>query len=140
MAKGRHFLIDCHGVDRDVCLDDGRMLDALSSACRRAGATVLTQTRYHLGHNSPPGFAVMCLLDESHCSAHSYADLGLIAMDIFTCGDTDPQAILNYLQQELPLGQITVCKLPRFSLENPPQTPTPDQTLEVPSSAVSPAA
>ncbi len=125
LHKGRHLLIDCRGVDRAVCLDDGRVLEALATAARRAGANVLSQVRYHFGHNSPPGFAVMILLDESHCSAHSYADLGLIAMDIFTCGDTDPQDILDYLTHEIPLGQIEVRDVPRF----PTQTPQPKPEL-----------
>ena len=47
---------------------------------------VISQVRYQFGHNSPPGFTAVVVLDESHCSCHTYADLGLIALDVFTCG------------------------------------------------------
>ena len=57
----------------------------------------------------------MILLDESHCSAHSYADLGLIALDIFTCGETDPSDILQYIREELDLGIVTTVMMPRFA-------------------------
>ena len=90
MDKGKHLLIDCRNVDRSVCMNDGLVLNAMARAAERAGATVIATNRYHFGHNSPAGFTAVILLDESHCSAHSYADLGLIAMDVFTCGTTEP--------------------------------------------------
>ena len=94
MEKGHHILIDCRNVPRDVCLDDGKMLDAMARSAAKAGMHVISQVRYHFGHNSAPGFTCVCLLDESHVSAHTYADLGLIALDVFTCGKTDPAKIL----------------------------------------------
>jgi len=86
----------------------------MARAAERAGATVVSQVRYQFGHNSPPGFAAAILLDESHCSAHSYADLGLIAMDVFTCGSTNPRTVLRYIQEELNLGNVTVREFKRF--------------------------
>ena len=121
MFKGKHLLIDCRNVSREVCLDDQAMLNAMARAAEKAGASVISQIRYHFGHNSPPGFTSMVLLDESHCSAHTYADQGMIAMDIFTCGTTDPHQVLRYLRNELDLGDISVRVVDRFfdeSLEN----------------------
>ncbi len=117
MAKAKHLLIDCRDVAPEVCLDDGRVLDVLARACREAGATVLSQVRYHFGHNSLPGFAVVVLLDESHCSAHCYADTREIAMDLFTCGSTDPWHVLELVRQELDLGTVTVSEVVRFTPE-----------------------
>lgn len=115
MYKGKHLLIDCRNVSREVCLDDKDMLNAIVKAAEKAGASVISQVRYHFGHNSPPGFTTMVLLDESHCSAHTYADQGLIALDIFTCGNVDPHQILKYLQNELDLGEITVREVGRLN-------------------------
>ena len=115
MPKGKHLLIDCRGVSREVCLDDRRMLGALARAAERAGANVISQVRYRFGADSPPGFTAVVLLDESHCSVHSYADLGLIALDIFTCGTTDPAEVLKHLRAELDLGDASVREVPRFS-------------------------
>jgi S-adenosylmethionine decarboxylase len=114
LHKGRHLLVDCWDVDRELCLDDKRVLSAMSRAAERAGATVISQVRYKFGHDSPPGFAAVIMLDESHCSAHSYADLGLIAMDVFTCGSTNPRTVLRYIQEELDLGIVTVREFKRF--------------------------
>lgn len=115
-AKGTHLIVDFKNVPEDICLDDGRFLKVLVAAVEHAGATVLSQARYHLGHNSPPGFALVILLDESHCSAHSYADLGLIAMDIFTCGNTKPMDVFNELIDVLNLTDYSVKEIPRFIL------------------------
>ena len=119
MYKGRHLLIDCHNVSRGVCLDDRRMLDAMARAATRAGANVISQVRYHFGHNSPPGFTAVVLLDESHISAHCYADTGQIAMDVFTCGTTDPRDVLAYIRQRIALGDVTVKEEHRFCMNAP---------------------
>ena len=86
MQKGQHLLVDCRNVAREVCLGDDAILDAMARAARRAGAKVISQVRYKFGQDSPPGFAALIMLDESPCSAHTYADDGMIAMDVFTCG------------------------------------------------------
>ncbi len=114
MEKGHHILIDCRNVPREVCLDDGKMLEVMARSAAKAGMHVISQVRYHFGHNSAPGYTCVCLLDESHVSAHTYADLGLIALDVFTCGKTDPAKILDYMREELDLGDVVVKRMPRF--------------------------
>lgn len=114
MHKGKHLLVDCCDVPREVCLDDQRFLQAMARAAEKAGATVISQVRYRFGEESPPGFTAVVLLDESHCSAHSYADLGLIAIDVFTCGTTDPRELLRSICEEIDLGEYTVREIGRF--------------------------
>ncbi|MGH7128681.1 MAG: S-adenosylmethionine decarboxylase, partial [Planctomycetaceae bacterium] len=58
----------------------------------------------------------LVLLDESHCSVHCYADLGLMALDIFTCGSTDPRQVFEYIRQDIDLGDVTVTETSRFHL------------------------
>jgi len=60
------------------------------------------------------------VLDESHCSCHTYADLGLIALDVFTCGRTDPQDVLHFIREEIDLGDVSIREMPRFNMD--PQT------------------
>ncbi len=115
MHKGTHLLIDCSNVAREVCLDDKLVLNAMARAAERAGATVVSQIRYKFGQDSPPGFTAVVMLDESHCSAHTYADLGLIAMDVFTCGNTEPRDVLRYIREEVDLGDVSVREVYRFA-------------------------
>lgn len=118
MHKGTHLLVDCSEVSRDVCLNDGLVLAAMAAGAAKAGATVLSQIRYHFGHNSPPGFTAAILLDESHCTAHSYADEGMIALDIFTCGTTDPHDVLRYIREQVDLGIVSVSEVGRFPVDH----------------------
>lgn len=104
------------------------MLGAMARAAERAGATVVSQVRYHFGHNSPPGFTAVVVLDESHCSAHTYADLGLVALDVFTCGATDPARVLEYLREEIDLGDVTVRKVARFGADTVDSSGEPSET------------
>jgi S-adenosylmethionine decarboxylase len=120
LHKGKHLLIDCRNVAREVCLDDKLVLNAMSRAAERAGATVISQIRYKFGQDSPPGFTAIVMLDESHCSAHTYADHGLIAMDVFTCGNTEPREVLRYIREEIDLGDVTVREEYRFGVEASP--------------------
>ena len=71
------------------------------------------------GSVSPPGFAAVVLIDESHVTAHCYSDRGWLAIDCFTCGGTDPNTLADALHSEL-LAAIPTLKLmqrthvPRF--------------------------
>ena len=57
------------------------------NTCKDSGITVLGhQLNVFDGSKSPPGFASVILLDESHLSAHCYSTEGMLAIDIFTCG------------------------------------------------------
>ena len=54
-----------------------------------------------LDDNTPEGFTSVLLLDESHITCHSYTKLGLLAFDIFTCGDSSPKPITDFILKEL---------------------------------------
>jgi S-adenosylmethionine decarboxylase len=57
------------------------------------------------------------MLDESHCSVHTYADLGMLAMDIFTCGQTDPLEIWETVRRKLSIKSAYLRTLHRFEEE-----------------------
>lgn len=120
MHKGKHLLVDCRNVSRDLCLDDKLVLGVMARAAEKAGSSVISQIRYKFGSDSPAGFTAIVMLDESHCSAHTYADLGLIALDVFTCGKTDPRDILEFMRQELDLGEVSVKEMTRFEVAADP--------------------
>lgn len=122
MHKGQHLLIDCSEVPRSLCLNDQLLLESMADAARSAGATVISQIRYQFGNNSPAGCTAIVMLDESHCSVHTYADLGLLALDVFTCGDTDPNEIWENLQGILGIKKAHLRMVPRFETAVVPQT------------------
>ena len=54
-----------------------------------------------LNQDTEEGFTSVILLDESHITCHSYTKLGLLALDVFTCGKTNPEIISTYIKKEL---------------------------------------
>jgi S-adenosylmethionine decarboxylase len=118
MHRGRHVLIDAIAMNSEICEDDKRMLELMSEAAKVAGATVIGQMRYHFGHNSPPGFTAIVMLDESHISCHAYADTNQIAMDFFTCGKADPEAAWEYIKSKLALDRFSISIENRFGARN----------------------
>lgn len=101
----------------------------MATGASLAGANVINQVRYKFGADSPPGFAAVIVLDESHCSVHTYADEGKMAMDIFTCGSTDPQHILDHIQSLIDLGTIAVQRHGRFDACGTPAVFNTDSSI-----------
>jgi len=78
------------------------LLQVLRDSVRKAG---IREVHSHVaqfdGDGSPPGFAAVVLIDESHVSAHCYSDRGLLAIDIFTCGGNDPAPLADDIHEAL---------------------------------------
>ena len=56
-----------------------------------------------LDTDTEEGFTSVILLDESHITCHSYTKLGLLALDVFTCGKTNPEILSNYIKKHIEL-------------------------------------
>lgn len=54
-----------------------------------------------LKDDTEEGFTSVILLDESHITCHSYTKMGLLALDVFTCGSTNPEIVANYMKEKL---------------------------------------
>ena len=65
-----------------------------ASAARRAGATVVDVSFHEF---SPFGISGMVIIAESHLSIHTWPEYGYAAVDIFTCGEMNAVAAINYL-------------------------------------------
>lgn len=69
------------------------------------------------GQLSPPGFAAVVLLDESHVSAHCYYDARLLAIDAFTCGNTNPGLIVSTINRKLMENMGDLKEVSRHQIE-----------------------
>jgi len=100
--RGAHVFLDYVNASFEGEDDYQWLFSTMREAVAQSPAT---EVHAHLapfdGSTSPPGFAAVVLIDESHITAHCYADQGLLAVDCFTCGDTDPEIIAAYLDERL---------------------------------------
>lgn len=85
---GKHYLLNLYGCSFSDLNNDSLLINLLESAARNSGAHVI-QTIFK--KFDPQGVTVLTLLSESHISIHTWPEKGEAAVDIFTCGDSDPK-------------------------------------------------
>ncbi|HII52994.1 MAG TPA: hypothetical protein HA329_04365, partial [Candidatus Thalassarchaeaceae archaeon] len=114
-AHGKHVYVDYVGFQSNQSPIDGRwMLKILQNAVNECGIReVHSHVEIFDGKHSPPGFAAVVLIDESHVSAHCYSDRGWLAIDAFTCGDHDPENIMDIIHESLTLSSPNIIQMRR---------------------------
>ena len=101
-AHGAHVFLDYTGYVSPKSNDGEWILEVLEQAVERSNArNVHSHVEQFDGSRSPVGFAAVVLLDESHVSAHCYSEKGWLALDCFTCGDSDPNVLADDIHQQL---------------------------------------
>lgn len=84
---GQHLLIDIENVDSKFLDSEERLAEAMLKIVEVSGLTLLS---YHC-HSILKGVNCIGVLLESHVAFHTWPSLGVIALDLFTCG---PQSLL----------------------------------------------
>jgi S-adenosylmethionine decarboxylase len=101
---GSHLIIDLW--DADHLSDVGVIELALRRSARAAGATLL---HLHLHRFSPNGgVSGVAVLAESHISIHTWPERGYAAVDVFTCGNTEPHNVVPVLKYAFGAGRIAI--------------------------------
>tara|TARA_B100001079_G_scaffold251259_1_gene243437 strand:+ start:403 stop:738 length:336 start_codon:yes stop_codon:yes gene_type:complete len=94
------------------------MLSILQDAVNSCGIrAVHSHVEIFDGESSPPGFAAVVLIDESHVSAHCYSDRGWLAIDAFTCGGHDPENIVDIIHEILTLSSPEIIQMRRDTVD-----------------------
>ncbi len=101
---GTHLIVDLWGAER---LDDLPHVEAtLRDAVTAAKATLL---HIHLHHFTPNhGISGVAVLAESHISIHTWPENGYAALDVFMCGDAEPQATIAVLREAFQPERLAV--------------------------------
>jgi S-adenosylmethionine decarboxylase len=56
---------------------------------------------------------LVLILAESHLSVHTWPEEGLVAIDLFSCGAIDGEAVIDALISDLGLTSVAISRLPR---------------------------
>ncbi len=94
---GEHLLVEFWGARGLDNIDLIR--DALESSATAAGATLLHSHYHHFGNGG--GISGVSLLAESHITIHTWPERRFAAIDIFMCGNCDPNDCLPTLMHVL---------------------------------------
>jgi S-adenosylmethionine decarboxylase len=119
-VKGTEIRKDLFDVAHDILMDVEKMEQVCRSAAQKHGATVVASVSKVLGETTPPGFTLAVLLDQSSITVHTYADDGLLALNVFTCGK---KAKPNLIAKDIVMyarGRVIFSdESPRFATPNP---------------------
>ncbi len=103
---GTHLLLDCWGASK---LDDLAHIEAtLRKAVEIAEATLLHLHLHHFTQNG--GVSGVVVLAESHISIHTWPERNYAALDIFMCGDTQPDKTIGIFKAAFEVKNMTITK------------------------------
>ena len=77
--------MDLYDCDKQLLDNYDALRELIETALRMSNATILRI----IGEKfEPQGVTLLALLSESHCSIHTWPEIGYAAIDLYTCGDT----------------------------------------------------
>ena len=107
-CAGVHLIIDLHGAEG---LND---IDLIEQTLRRCvDAARATLLHIHLHHFQPSGVSGVAVLAESHISIHTWPDAGYAALDVFMCGQANPDACIPVLREAFQAKRVEVNEILR---------------------------
>jgi S-adenosylmethionine decarboxylase len=108
-CAGAHLIIDLYEAER---LDDIDHIEETLRCCvAAANATLL---HIHLHHFEPNGgVSGVAVLAESHISIHSWPEASYAALDVFMCGNANPDACVPVLREAFKPERVAVSVLLR---------------------------
>ena len=101
--KGKHVFLDFINfyVEDDLKECCQYIFEVMKDSLKLTTMKNMHSKMIMLDTDTEEGFTSVILLDESHITCHSYTKLGLLALDVFTCGETNPEIVSNYIRKEL---------------------------------------
>lgn len=90
---------------------DVTRLTSLTAAAVQAGSGRVLDTSHVMFPNG--AITLVLILAESHLSIHTWPEEDLIAIDLFSCGGIDGDAVISGLTRSLQLQAVSVRKLAR---------------------------
>jgi len=131
-SLGRHILVEFSNCNAQVLNDAQAVEEAMITAAKTAGATVINSTFHHF---SPWGISGVVVIQESHLAIHTWPEYKYAAVDLFTCGESvDPWVCFEHLKQifqanysamELNRGSLHLIKKSEFIPQATRHEPSP---------------
>ncbi|MBL41768.1 MAG: adenosylmethionine decarboxylase [Rhodospirillaceae bacterium] len=99
-AIGVHGIADIRGVSEEKLKDSTFLMDTLRFSLEKYAFTILDEKVLKFpGINS--GVTGFFVLSESHAAFHSYPEYKYIAVDIFSCGTSNPLDVIKFFSKSI---------------------------------------
>lgn len=100
---GKHLIVEFYGCQSHG--DPDAVLGAMLAGCVEAGATVIFS---HIHPFSGGGVTGVVGLSESHMSIHTWPEHGYAAIDVFMCGEMQPEKAIPRLKEQFQPGMVNI--------------------------------
>lgn len=97
-TRGQHLLLEFRGCKSPVLNDRAAIQTMMEQAAHAARATIV-KSLFHAF--SPHGVTGVVVVEESHFSIHTWPEHGYVAVDVYTCGDCEPERAREVLREGL---------------------------------------
>jgi S-adenosylmethionine decarboxylase len=98
---GKHLLLEVYNVEFNLLNNIDSLQKVMVEGIIDAGMTILNCFKHSF---EPQGCTIVIALSESHVSCHTWPENGCIAIDVYTCGEGNPNVIatslLSYLKSD----------------------------------------
>jgi len=116
-ALGLHIIADLYGVKGDLIDKVEDIKDLLEGAVEYAQ---LTKISSHYHQFQPHGATGVVLIAESHLSIHTWPELGIATVDVYTCGDPEQcKKAMDYIIEKLKPTKVEMKIFDRGILPQP---------------------
>ena len=102
---GKHLFADLYGVEAALLRDEPRLMQVFRSALERSGFSILNQVSHHF-LTGGQGVTGIFLLAASHATFHTFPERAYMAIDVFSCGRAEPEAVLGILKEAFSPQQV----------------------------------
>lgn len=109
-TEGTHFIVEAAGCSKEIISDPKRIEQIFTNAAKRANMTVKAS---HFFRFNPAGVSGAVIVAESHISIHTWPEEGYAAIDVYTCGKSDPERAVDYILKEIGAKHAHVSEIRR---------------------------
>ncbi|MDR5708713.1 MAG: adenosylmethionine decarboxylase [Armatimonadota bacterium] len=108
---GHHYIVEASGCDPEVISRVDRVEQILTRAAQVARVQIWAISFHRF---TPTGVSGVVVISESHLSVHTWPEVGYVALDIFTCGDTaQPEEAVKYALREFGAKNVHITEVTR---------------------------
>ncbi|GAE34099.1 adenosylmethionine decarboxylase [Halalkalibacter akibai] len=109
-TMGRHVIAELWGCNVEKLNNMILIEQIFVDAALESGAEV-REVAFH--KFAPQGVSGVVIISESHLTIHSFPEHGYASIDVFTCGDLDPNIAADHITESLEATTSEVIEIPR---------------------------
>ncbi|MEI5905500.1 adenosylmethionine decarboxylase [Bacillus spongiae] len=109
-TMGRHVISELWGCDFEKLNNMEKIEQIFVDAALKSGAEV-REVAFH--KFAPQGVSGVVIISESHLTIHSFPEHGYASIDVYTCGDMDPNIAANHIADALNAQTRENIEIPR---------------------------